>query len=88
MDLSQKIKQLREHVRQTEQYIQELLDITTFVIPSSEAVIKNINEDPHNPIHHPPLCMNRRKDYEEWIKECDEYEKSKYTSNIYEKVHK
>lgn len=88
MDLSQKIKRLREHVRQTEEFIQELLHLPTFKTPLSETVMKGLNEDPNDPIHHPPLCMNRRKDYEEWIKECDEYEKSKSTSNIYEKVHK
>jgi hypothetical protein len=32
--------------------------------------------DYDHPKNNPPLCLNRQRDYYEWIKECEEYEKN------------
>jgi hypothetical protein len=61
MDRSEKIKQLQQTVRELERKIRELLQE---------------DHDPCHPKYSPPLCCNRIKDYYEWMKECEDYEKN------------
>ena len=53
------------------EYIRSLIKI---IEPDFPNVIQLIDYD--SPKNNPPLCLNRQRDYYEWMKECEEYEKN------------
>ena len=65
------IIQMYPNLRSNIEYIRSLIN-------SIETNLPVIVEPPdyHNAKNDPPLCLNRQRDYYEWIKECEEYEKN------------
>ena len=70
-------KQIEEIVLEINMLKSEISRMNKRILNIEEKIQTNKvdkKEDMAHPKYNPPLCMNRQKDYWDWIKECEEYD--------------